>query len=117
MLSRRLAPLALVLPLAAAAGCGGDDEPASVTAPAAERTTPRIQTAPAETATTQTQEAEPPSDQPTETQPAGEGQGGGTPGPAPEQPADSPTNDVPPPADSPAERFERYCEEHPGACG
>jgi hypothetical protein len=31
-------------------------------------------------------------------------------------PQDSPQTDTPPPSGSPAERFERFCEENPGAC-
>ena len=31
-------------------------------------------------------------------------------------PQDTETNDTPPPSGSPAERFERFCEENPGAC-
>jgi hypothetical protein len=106
----RLAPLLLV---AAIAGCGGDDEPATdtarelpdlsiptatapTTAPAAEDTTPS-------TATT--------ADPATETLPE-EG-----PSTTPTTPVDTPENDAPPPEDSPAERFEQYCEDNPGACG
>jgi hypothetical protein len=39
------------------------------------------------------------------------GETGGT-----QPPQDSPQNDTPPPSGSPAERFERFCEENPGAC-
>lgn len=31
-------------------------------------------------------------------------------------PQDTEQNDTPPPSGSPAERFERFCEENPGAC-
>jgi hypothetical protein len=37
---------------------------------------------------------------------------GGTPAP----PEDTPQTDTPPPAGSPASRFERFCEQNPGAC-
>ncbi len=33
-----------------------------------------------------------------------------------ERSPDTETTDKPPPADSAAERFERYCDENPGAC-
>jgi hypothetical protein len=42
---------------------------------------------------------------------------GGTPAPATGgTPADSQQNDQPPPAGSPAEKFEQFCKENPGAC-
>ena len=37
-------------------------------------------------------------------------------GGAPAAPEDTPQNDAPPAAGSPAERFERFCEQNPGAC-
>ena len=48
---------------------------------------------------------------PTQTTPAQPNSGGGA---AP--PQDTETNDTPPPSGSPAERFEKFCEENPGAC-
>jgi hypothetical protein len=52
------------------------------------------------------------------------GSGGGTVEQSPESPSggaqppteDTPQNDTPPPTGSPAERFERFCEQNPGAC-
>jgi hypothetical protein len=35
---------------------------------------------------------------------------------APSPPQDTQQNDVPPPGGSPAQRFERFCEQNPGAC-
>jgi len=49
--------------------------------------------------------------EPTTTTPSQQDSGGGA---AP--PQDTETNDTPPPSGSPAERFERFCEENPGAC-
>jgi type IV secretory pathway VirB10-like protein len=111
--------LAALLALAlAAAGCGGDDEPASETEPALPNlTVPQGDTAETEPET----EPEEPFDPSTETLPPVEtappSTGGGTPAPEAEPPADTPENDVPPPADSPAERFEEFCDDNPGACG
>jgi hypothetical protein len=35
---------------------------------------------------------------------------------APSAPQDTQQNDVPPPSGSPAQRFEKFCEQNPGAC-
>jgi hypothetical protein len=35
---------------------------------------------------------------------------------APSAPQDTQKNDVPPPQGSPAQRFEKFCEQNPGAC-
>jgi hypothetical protein len=35
---------------------------------------------------------------------------------APAAPKDTPQNDVPPPRGSPAQRFEKFCQQNPGAC-
>jgi hypothetical protein len=35
---------------------------------------------------------------------------------APAAPKDTPQNDVPPPQGSPAQKFERFCQQNPGAC-
>jgi hypothetical protein len=96
--------------VAALAGCGGDDEPATHTTRTlpdlAVPTTDTTPPAPAETTPTTTTV-----DPATETLPE-EG-----PSQDAEPPADSPENDAPPPGDTPAERFEEYCNENPGACG
>ncbi len=92
--------------LAFVPACGGDDEEEPLTAP--ELTVPRS-TEP------ETTEQDTTSDQ-TQPAPTPEPDSGGTPAPTPE-PKDSPQNDQPPPPGSPAERFEKFCEENPGACG
>lgn len=92
-----------------APGCGGDDENASET-----DTTPRITVPSEDTAPPATTEATPPQTQtppPPRTTP--EDSGGST---APSLP-DSPENDTKPPPDTPEGRFERFCDENPGACG
>jgi len=113
--------LAIALALVpASAGCGGDDESAQTTPELPRLTTPQTETEPPPPPETETAA---PLDPGTETLPPdGDGDSsddGGTPAPAPEAepPADTPENDTPPPADSPAERFEKFCEENPGACG
>jgi hypothetical protein len=35
---------------------------------------------------------------------------------APPAPKDTPQNDVPPPRGSPAQKFEKFCQQNPGAC-
>jgi hypothetical protein len=35
---------------------------------------------------------------------------------APSTPQDTQQNDVPPPSGSPAQRFEKFCDQNPGAC-
>jgi hypothetical protein len=104
-----LALLALT-PLAVAAGCGSDDE-ASPRPPAAPKlTVPRE--AKTEPATTDTGTAAEPAPAPApQTDTSGAS-------PAPRtQPGDSPQNDRPPPKGSPADKFEKFCDENPGACG
>jgi hypothetical protein len=92
----------------ALAGCGGDDEDEpAITVP--DLTVPGRTATEEEAAPTVTTPPTPPVTPPTDTS-------GGTPAPPAEQP-DSPENDVPPPPGSPAERFERFCEANPGACG
>lgn len=60
-----------------------------------------------------------------ETGPTGSSDGGGAATPPPTDqdsggtpaPQDSQQNDVPPPPGSPADKFEKFCEQNPGACG
>jgi hypothetical protein len=120
----------------AAAGCGGDDQPApEVPGPPADVVIPESAEAPARAGsgddegttdgtseedtdgttddsgtTTPPEETAPPADE-TGTTPDS---GGGT--TAPEADADSPTNDTPPPEGSNAEQFEDFCAQNPGAC-
>jgi hypothetical protein len=123
------APLVAAVLALAALGCGGDEETADTPA-----RTPAPATAPLETAaettqaTTEQTTTEPsggvgPTDQTTtgSTSSGGDGGGGGggggvSPSYDPEQP-DSPANDVPPAAGTPQDKFEQYCNQHPGACG
>jgi hypothetical protein len=96
--------IVLLALLAAAPGCGGDNEPEAAP-PLPDLTVPRTDPAPADTAAEPETATEPPV---TEV----------TPPPAqPETVPDSPTNDTPPPTDSPAERFEDFCNENPGSRG
>jgi hypothetical protein len=108
--------LALLLALLAvvAAGCGDDDAPSAETLPGQELTVPDEDPGTGEETIERptTTETTPP---PTETSPRDD-DSGGTQAPAAKQPQDTPDNDVPPPKDSPAERFEKFCEENPGAC-
>jgi outer membrane biosynthesis protein TonB len=124
-LSLRVLPLVLlILVLAAATGCGGDEESSAETTPALpELTMPETDAGP--------EAAEPEPEQAPAPEPAPEPEvvpepaeptpppatDGGTPAPQPEAPPDSPENDIPPPRGSPAERFEEFCDENPGACG
>jgi hypothetical protein len=103
----------VLLAVLALAGCGGDDEPAAETT----RELPDLSAPSTSTTPEVTEPAEPPAttttvDPATETLPP---EGPET-TPA-EPPADTPENDAPPPEDTPAERFEEWCNEHPGACG
>jgi hypothetical protein len=107
-LTARLGALLLLSLAVLSAGCGGDQESSADPPPEApELTIPETdQAPPPPTDTTPTTETTPP---PTD---------GGTPTPPPaETPTDTPENDTPPPQDSPAERFERFCNDNPGACG
>jgi hypothetical protein len=91
--------------------CGGDDEPGtSDTTTTPELTVPRTTTPETETTTT-------PAPAPTETQPPANPGSGGTTAPPATQQQDSPENDSPAPKGSPAEKFEKFCDENPGACG
>jgi hypothetical protein len=114
----------LILVLAAATGCGGDEEGRAETTPALpELTMPERDPGP-EAAEPEPEPAPVPEPapepevvpQPAEPTPP-PATDGGTPAPQPEAPPDSPENDVPPPPGSPAERFEEFCDENPGACG
>ena len=109
-LTSALALLALaVAPLAA--GCGSDEE-ASQKPPAAPKlTVPReteTEPAPADTGTTSSEPAPAPA-------PRTETSGGSA--PPRTQTEDTPQNDTPPPKGSPADKFEKFCDENPGACG
>jgi hypothetical protein len=90
--------------------CGGDDEPeATDTTTTPELTVPS--TAPdVPTDTT-------PAPAPTQTTPPADTGSGGTTAPPASKPQDSPENDSPAPKGSPAEKFEKFCDENPGACG
>ncbi|HYP48719.1 MAG TPA: hypothetical protein VEQ61_08805 [Thermoleophilaceae bacterium] len=102
----------MLIPLLAAPGCGGDDEPARVKpADLPELTVPETEprpTTPPEATETLT-EPSAPKPEPTD--------GGAPAPPSSEPPPDSPENDSPPPANSPAERFEEFCRENPESCG
>jgi hypothetical protein len=92
-----------------AAGCGSDSEEAHRPIKPPELTIPQTspQAPPTQTETTPTTETAPPST------------GGGTEAPTETTPpqTDTPQNDTPPPTDSAAERFEKFCNDNPGACG
>lgn len=127
-LGRRLAGLLLVCAALAAiaAGCGGDDETPTVDQPESERpaSEPGTDNQPDTTTTappTTTETTKPGSGgtaPPGETTTTTPGSGGSAPPGSydPGQP-DSPENDIPPEPGTPEERFEKYCEEHPEACG
>jgi hypothetical protein len=107
---RRWFPIAAVAVSAALAlgACGGDDE--SVSVPTAPTSTPTTQTAP--TVTTPTQTAVPPAQtttQTTTTAPSDTGSGGTA---APSGGSGGSTG-----GDTANERFKKYCEQNPGACG
>jgi hypothetical protein len=121
---------AALLALVALTGCGNDAKVDSSPARPTTSTTstqPRPTTAPARTTPSIDPRTVP--EAPGEGNgrpPAGNGGTGGTPAPGgsggsggtPAPPAqDSPGNDTPPPPGSPAQRFEQYCNAHPGACG
>jgi hypothetical protein len=93
--------------LALAAGCGDDDEASRPPEKPPDLTVPRS------TQTERTDTGTAPRSSPSPA-PQTDGSGGA---PAPRsRPEDSPQNDTPPPRGSPAERFERFCDENPGAC-
>ena len=102
-----------MLALALVAGCGGDDEDVPETVPTVEDVTqPETVTS---TLPTQTETA--PTSTETTPEPPPQDTSGGTPAPPQNEPEDTPENNRPPPPNSPAERFERFCDENPGACG
>jgi hypothetical protein len=90
--------------------CGGDEPGATDTTTAPELTVPQTTTPDTETTTT-------PAPAPTETQPPADPGSGGTTAPPTTQQQDSPEHDSPAPKGSPAEKFEKFCDENPGACG
>ncbi|MEX2252873.1 MAG: hypothetical protein WD649_01865 [Thermoleophilaceae bacterium] len=112
-LSPRLARLLLPVLVAGvlAAGCGGDDEPASETVPTTAPTDTESTTG--KTATDRT--ATDPDQGGGQSGSEDSGSSGGTRVPDRSRP-DSPENDVPPPPGSPAERFEQECQVNPQAC-
>jgi hypothetical protein len=108
----RRAPTSVLVLLAfavGAAGCGGDDEASQKPPKPPELTVPRGTRTQQETTGTETTRQTAPSGAPQT-----EGSGGA---PSRSAPQDSPQNDSAPPKGSPAERFERFCDENPGACG
>jgi hypothetical protein len=112
---RRAIAVLLALFALAAAGCGGDEEPASdaaeqldtppLTAPGGDASDLQ-ETAPTGTGTTPAPAA--PGDPGTGGTPPPAG--GGTPAP------DSPVYDTPPAPGTPPAQFEDFCNENPGAC-
>ena len=102
-----------LLLLAAIAGCGGDDEPATDTA----RELPNLSIPTETTRATPAAPEETTPSTPTTVDPATETLPEEGPSTTPTTPADTPQNDAPPPQGSPAERFEQYCNDNPGACG
>jgi hypothetical protein len=114
-----LLPL-LVLLVALAAGCSGDDDQTNaettpalpqLTVPGTDRDLEAVEPPP------EPEPAPEPEVVPPQAETVPPTTDGGTPAPEPEPPADTPESDVPPPPDSPAERFEAFCNENPGACG
>jgi hypothetical protein len=97
---------ALALPLSA---CGGDDETVSV--PTAPTSTPTTQTAPTVTTPTQTTapETQTTTTQTTTAAPSDSGSGGTA---APSDGSGGSSS-----GETPNERFKKYCEQNPGACG
>ena len=85
--------------------CGGDEEEPARSPQRPELTVP-TGTEPAPPNTTSAPTA------PTTAPPSG-----GAPAPPQRTTPDSPGNDVAPPPGTPAERFEKFCDENPGACG
>ena len=111
----RLAALPLMLLAFAAPACGGDDEEARRTPKPPELTVPgRTLTDDTAPDTSTGTAPEPPQSPGTDT--GGGTCGGATSPPDPSRP-DSPQNDVPPQPGTPEDRFERFCNENPGACG
>jgi hypothetical protein len=137
---RRAAAVTLAVASLFVAGCGGDDETAETVPPPPELSlpgaeTPTLDDLPDSTLPSATSGSETPgSGSGSAGSDGGSGgsgggsapgsggnapsQGGGQQAPSGGQhaPEDSPENDTPPPPGSPAERFERFCEENPGAC-
>ena len=108
---RALAVLLVLALVPALAACGGDDEPKKRAKPP-ELTVP--ETDPERAPDTATQTA--PAPQPT-TPATPPGDDGGATAPDQQAPQDSPQNDTPPPPGSEAERYEKFCDQNPGACG
>jgi hypothetical protein len=104
--SRRPGTLATVVLLGCLAltACGGDEESEPATSPKRpELTVPGGGGTDPATTTETAPGTQPPAQTAPPTAPTGT-----TP--------DSPGADAPPPAGSPAERFEKFCDENPGAC-
>ena len=96
--------------LLALAGCGGDEEPADTGITTPELTVPGGHDV-TETTPTATSPATTPAPAP------GSNSGGAPAGTTPDGQTDSPENDIPPSPDTPEERYERFCDANPGACG
>ena len=111
----RLAAAAAValLAIAAAPGCGSDDEPATTgttspaTGPTGSEKKPGHDSKPDADADGAVSPSPAPSTPQTVPSTGGE---------AAPPPTDSEDNDIPPPAGSPAEQFEQACEENPEIC-
>ena len=103
----------LLLALAAGLGCG-DDEAAKGTPTPPELTVPQERGTDDTTDDTTPEQSSPP--------PTSTGEQPSAPSPPPAaaprgQAEDSPQNDIPPKPGTPKDRFERFCEANPGACG
>jgi hypothetical protein len=111
MLRRTATLLLVLLATVATAGCGGDEPQATPRPP--ELTVPNEGEPAEDTTDTGTTQQTPPA---APQQPPDASGGSPAPSPRPQQP-DTPQSDTPPPQNSPAERFERFCDQNPGACG